>query len=55
MEHLNYVPEWAKTAIVYHIYPLGFFEVPKYGKTESDIVDRLAEISLQFRLRFYLL
>ncbi|MFW9897444.1 MAG: alpha-amylase family glycosyl hydrolase [Candidatus Thorarchaeota archaeon] len=44
MEHLDYVPEWAKTAIVYHIYPLGFFGAPKYSKDESDSSDRLAKI-----------
>ena len=44
MEHNNYIPEWAKTAIVYHIYPLGFFGAPKYGKDESGKVDRLLEI-----------
>ena len=44
MEHLNYIPEWAKTAIVYHIYPLGFFGAPKFGKDESGKINRLAEI-----------
>lgn len=44
MERLEYIPEWAKTAIVYHIYPLGFFGAPKYGKTESGNSNRLAEI-----------
>ncbi|MFX0075119.1 MAG: alpha-amylase family glycosyl hydrolase [Candidatus Hermodarchaeota archaeon] len=44
MEHLNYIPEWAKTAIVYHIYPLGFFKAPKYGRDESGTIYRLSEI-----------
>ncbi|MFX1456162.1 MAG: alpha-amylase family glycosyl hydrolase [Promethearchaeota archaeon] len=44
MEHLDYVPEWAKTAVVYHIYPLGFFGAPKYSRDENDSSDRLAKI-----------
>ena len=44
MEHLTYIPEWTKTAIVYHIYPLGFFGAPKYGRDESGTINRLLEI-----------
>jgi glycosidase len=44
MEYLDYIPEWAKTAILYHIYPLGFFGAPKYSSEESGTVNRLLEI-----------
>jgi glycosidase len=44
MEHLNYIPEWTKTAIVYHIYPFGFFGAPKYGQDENATTNRLLEI-----------
>jgi glycosidase len=44
MEHLNYISEWAKNAILYHIYPLGFFGAPKCSKDERSNVSRLAEI-----------
>ncbi len=44
MEHIHYVPEWAKRAVFYHIYPLGFFNAPKYNREESTIVDRIAGI-----------
>ncbi|MFX1278746.1 MAG: alpha-amylase family glycosyl hydrolase [Promethearchaeota archaeon] len=44
MEQIDYIPEWAKTAILYHIYPLGFFGAPKYNTAENGQVDRLAEI-----------
>jgi cyclomaltodextrinase len=44
MESLYYIPDWAKRAIIYHIYPLGFFNAPKYGKEENKTVNRLAEI-----------
>ena len=44
MERVNYIPNWAKTSIIYHIYPLGFFGAPKYGKDENRESNRLAEI-----------
>ena len=44
MENLSYIPEWAKKAIIYHIYPLGFFGSPKYGQDESSTNNRLLEI-----------
>ena len=25
-------PDWAKRGIFYHIYPLGYFGAPKFGK-----------------------
>ncbi|NHI91327.1 MAG: alpha-amylase [Candidatus Lokiarchaeota archaeon] len=44
MEFLNYFPDWAKRSIFYHIYPLGFFNAPKYNREEHNIVDRLVKI-----------
>ncbi|TFH31255.1 MAG: alpha-amylase [Promethearchaeota archaeon] len=44
MEHRNYIPDWAKEAIIYHIYPLGFFNAPKSGRDDPAIVPRLAQI-----------
>jgi len=44
MEHINYIPDWAKRAIIYHIYPLGFFGAPKYSKDEDHETNRLAGI-----------
>ncbi len=44
MEHLDYVPQWAKEGIIYHIYPLGFFDAPYYAKDEPETVNRLEKI-----------
>ena len=44
MESLDYIPDWAKRGIFYHIYPLGFFGAPKYGQDEKDTSNRLANI-----------
>ncbi len=44
MERLDYVPDWAKRAVIYHIYPLGFFDAPQYSKDDDQTVDRLAGI-----------
>ncbi|TFG18004.1 MAG: alpha-amylase [Promethearchaeota archaeon] len=44
MENIQYVPEWAKNGIIYHIYPLGFFNAPYYSKDETEIVNRLEQI-----------
>ena len=44
MENIDYIPEWAKRAIIYHIYPIGFFGAPKYGKNEFFITERLIDI-----------
>ncbi len=44
MENITYIPDWAKEAIIYHIYPFGFFNAPRYGKDDSVIVPRLAQI-----------
>jgi glycosidase len=43
MENINYIPDWTKKAIIYHIYPLGFFDAPKFGR-DNGLVDRLAGI-----------
>ena len=44
MENIRYIPDWAKDAIIYHIYPLGFFNAPKYGREDQNIVPRLEQI-----------
>ena len=44
MEDIDYVPDWAKKAIIYHIYPLGFFDAPKYQNQENTIVNRLENL-----------
>ena len=44
MENIDYVPDWAKKALIYHIYPLGFFGAPKNGSDENEITNRLAGI-----------
>ncbi|MBD3229313.1 MAG: alpha-amylase [Candidatus Lokiarchaeota archaeon] len=44
MEQINYLPDWAKRSVIYHIYPLGFFDAPRYGREESKVVDRLSGI-----------
>ena len=44
MENINYVPDWAKKALIYHIYPLGFFGAPKNGSDEKETTNRLAGI-----------
>ncbi|WP_371802400.1 hypothetical protein [Candidatus Lokiarchaeum ossiferum] len=41
MEAISYIPNWAKEAVTYHIYPFGFFYAPKYGKDDPIIVTRL--------------
>ncbi len=38
----NYVPAWARRANIYHIYPLGFFGAPHFGREEDGIHPRLA-------------
>ncbi|MCP4634335.1 MAG: alpha-amylase, partial [candidate division Zixibacteria bacterium] len=44
MENINYIPEWAKNAIIYHIYPIGFFGAPKFGRDETAVIERLINI-----------
>ncbi|MFX0065043.1 MAG: alpha-amylase family glycosyl hydrolase [Candidatus Hermodarchaeota archaeon] len=44
MENIDYVPDWAKKALIYHIYPLGFFGAPKNGSDENEITNRLTGI-----------
>jgi cyclomaltodextrinase len=40
----NWPPEWARRAIFYHIYPLGFLDAPQHNDRQSDPVPRLAEL-----------
>ncbi len=40
----NVVPEWARRAIFYHIYPLGFLDAPRSNDLHSEPVPRLAEL-----------
>ncbi|MHA1263719.1 MAG: alpha-amylase family glycosyl hydrolase [Candidatus Helarchaeota archaeon] len=44
MVTLDYVPEWAKKAVFYHIYPLGFFDAPKRNKAEQAPANRLVKL-----------
>ena len=44
MENIDYIPKWAKNAIIYHIYPFGFFNAPKNGRDDPNTVPRLAHI-----------
>ena len=44
MKYIDYVPDWAKRGIFYHIYPLGFFNAPKYNRDETMTVNRLANL-----------
>ncbi|MBN1799869.1 MAG: alpha-amylase [Candidatus Lokiarchaeota archaeon] len=48
MENINYIPEWTKDAVIYHIYPLGFFGAPRFGKAEQDTVPRLEQIRVYY-------
>lgn len=41
LENINYIPDWAKNAVFYHIYPFGFFNTPKYGKDDPITTPRL--------------
>ena len=44
MENIDYIPNWAKKAIIYHIYPLGFFNAPQINPDDGKIINRMAEI-----------
>jgi len=44
LENITYIPDWAKRGIFYHIYPLGFFNAPKYNENEPTTVNRLENI-----------
>jgi cyclomaltodextrinase len=39
----NWIPDWARRSIIYHIYPLGFFDAPPRN-TRGDPVPRLADL-----------
>jgi glycosidase len=38
----QWVPEWARRAVFYHIYPLGFLDAPAENNGRSAAVPRLA-------------
>ncbi len=40
----EYVPEWARRAVFYHIYPLGFFNAPRENSGRSAAVPRLSSL-----------
>ncbi|MHA2294985.1 MAG: alpha-amylase family glycosyl hydrolase [Candidatus Hodarchaeales archaeon] len=44
MESVTYIPDWAKQATIYHIYPFGFLGAPKYSREEDRTVNRLADL-----------
>ena len=44
MEIHSYVPDWVTDAIIYHIYPLGFFGCPKRAENEPKINDPFVDI-----------
>ncbi|UCE14569.1 MAG: alpha-amylase, partial [Candidatus Heimdallarchaeota archaeon] len=44
MESIEYVPDWVKRAIFYHIYPLGFLGAPKHNNANTNAINRLEEI-----------
>ncbi len=41
-DQTGWVPEWARRAVFYHIYPLGFFNAPRENGGRSATVPRLA-------------
>jgi cyclomaltodextrinase len=40
----SWVPAWAREAVFYHIYPLGFLDAPPQNDPEAEPVPRLAEL-----------
>ncbi len=40
----SWVPDWAQSAVFYHIYPLGFLGAPQENPRQGDPVPRLAEL-----------
>ncbi len=44
MEKLDYIPDWAKKGIFYHIYPIGFFDAPKFNNQKEEITNRLEKL-----------
>ncbi|MBN1312638.1 MAG: alpha-amylase [Anaerolineae bacterium] len=41
---IEWIPDWARSAIFYHIYALGFCGAPDMGGQQSSITPRLAEL-----------
>ena len=41
---VDYIPEWARRAIFYNIYPIGFFNAPRENSGRSAAVPRLAAL-----------
>ena len=45
MYFTKYVPSWLNDAIIYHIYPLGFFGAPKFSANEpGKVINRFENI-----------
>jgi glycosidase len=44
LEKNSYIPGWAKQAVFYHIYPLGFFAAPQFSNEETGVCNRLSNI-----------
>lgn len=43
-QQIEWIPAWARSAVFYHIYPLGFFGAPPVNNRQSSISPRLAEL-----------
>jgi glycosidase len=43
-EQMDWVPDWVRRAIFYHIYPLGFLDAPRHNDRQAQPVPRLAEL-----------
>ncbi len=43
-DQMVWVPDWARRAIFYHIYPLGFLDAPPENSARSAAVPRLANL-----------
>ncbi len=44
MEFISYIPNWVKKSVVYHIYPFGFFEAPKYNNDNNRPTNRFEKL-----------
>ena len=50
MHYSKYVPSWIVDAVIYHIYPLGFFGAPKFGHDEhGKVTNRLESIRQYYK------
>ncbi len=43
-QQIEWIPTWARDAVFYHIYPLGFFGAPPVNNRQNSINPRLAEL-----------